>query len=511
MERKQYRAWNPDQQLLFPPAMRDWLPEDHLVYRFMDVIDVLDLSLITDDIHGKDPRGTRPFHPRMMLALLVYAYACGVYSSRKIAAATYDMIPFRVLTGDQHPHFTVINDFRARHLDALPDLFVQVLRLCGRAGLVDLEHVALDGSKVDANASKHKAMSHGRMEEEIERLDREVRELLARAERADAEEDEKYGNGRDAHEITGELARREKRLEAIRKAKAELEQEARGARMRKLRQIAGNQRSAAETEIDATERKRKLTRADNAEEEADRLAGEQGDCESEDDDSDPDAGFPSNQVPNTKNGTPTPKAQRNFTDPDSRIMKRGGSYLQGYNCQIVVDDAHQIILAEGVTNQAPDQEHLAPMMDRMLDNIGQSPKRLTADTGYMSEDNVVYCQNRGIDAFIAVGRKKHGSDVSGQEDNDQIFPDNEVWQAMRDKLKTDEGREVYRHRKHIVEPVFGHVKEARRFRRFSLRGIPKVRGEWTLVSLVHNLLKLVTASSADVTVRSGTVARLATA
>jgi len=493
MGHKKYRSWNLDQQLLFPPSMRDWLPEDHLVYRFMDVVDVLDLASITDDIHTKDPRGTRPYHPRMMLALLVYAYGCGIYSSRKISAATYDMIPFRVLTGDQHPHFTVINEFRTRHLRALPELFVQVFRLCGRAGLVDLEHVALDGSKVDANASKHKAMSHGRMEEEIERLDREVRELLARAEQADAEEDERYGQGRDAHEISGELARREDRLEAIRRAKAELEQEAREARIRKLRQIAENQRSAAKTETDATERKRKLTRADNAEEEADRLVGEQEDTEPDDDDSGLDAGLPSNQVPNTKKGTPTPKAQRSFTDPDSRIMKRGGSYLQGYNCQIVVDGAHQIILAEGVTNQAPDQEHLAPMMDRLLDNVGQFPKRLTADTGYMSEDNVVYCQDQGIDAYIAVGRKKHGSDACGQEDDGQVYQDNDVWRAMRDKLKTDNGREIYRHRKHIVEPVFGHVKEARRFRRFSLRGISKVRGEWTLVSLVHNLLKLVNA------------------
>jgi transposase len=493
MGRKKYRSWNPDQQLLFPPAMRDWLSEDHLVYRFMDVIDVLDLSSITDEIHEKDPRGTRPYHPGMMLALLVYAYACGIYSSRRIAAATYDMIPFRVLTGDQHPHFTVINEFRGRHLDALPDLFVQVLRLCGRAGLVDLEHVALDGSKVDANASKHKAMSHGRMEEEIERLGREVRELLARAEEADTEEDELYGPGRDAHEINEELARREKRLEVIRKAKAELEQEAREARIKKLDEIAETQRSAATTETDATERKRKLTRADNAEKEAQRLAAKHKDTQSEDDNSDPDDDLPSHQIPSTKEGAPTPKAQRNFTDPDSRIMVRGGGFMQAYNCQIVVDGAHQIIVAEGVTNQPPDQQHLIPMMNRLAANMGQTPWRLTADSGYMSEDNAAYCEAHGIDAYIAVDRKKHRQNATTTENDTWHYQDKEAWRAMRDKVKSDVGREVYRHRKHIVEPVFGHVKEARRFRRFSLRGISKVRGEWTLVSLVHNLLKLVNA------------------
>ncbi len=398
-----------------------------------------------------------------------------------------------MLTGDKHPHFTVINEFRSRHLDALPGLFVQVLRLCGRAGLVDLEHVALDGSKVDANASKHKAMSHGRMEEEIERLDREVRELLARAEQADAEEDERYGPGREAHEISGELSRREKRLEVIRKAKAELEEEAREARIKKLRQVAEAQRSAATTETDATERKRKLTRADNADKEAQRLAAKHKDTQSEDDDSGPDDDLPTHQVPSTREGKPTGKAQRNFTDPDSRIMVRGGGFVQAYNCQIVVDGVHQIILAEGVTNQGPDQEHLIPMMNRLVANIGQTPRRLTADSGYMSQDNAAYCEATGIDAYIAVDRKKHRQDDTTTENNAWHYQDKKLWRAMRDKLKTEEGQDVYRHRKQIVEPVFGNVKEVRRFRRFSLRGIAKVRGEWTLVSLVHNLLKLVNA------------------
>jgi transposase len=188
---KQYRPWNPDQLLLFLPAMRDALDEGHIVFRIMDVVSSLDISCITARIEQKDPRGTRPYHPRMMLCLLMYLYCSGIYSSRKIAAATYDIIPFRVLTGDQHPHFTIIKEFRLRHLDAFVDLFVQVLDLCGRAGLLSLEHVSLDGSKVEANASKHKAMSYGRMQTEIERLEREIREFSAKAERVDAEEAER--------------------------------------------------------------------------------------------------------------------------------------------------------------------------------------------------------------------------------------------------------------------------------------------------------------------------------
>jgi transposase len=235
MSNKQYRPWDPNQMVLFPPAMRDALDEGHIVFRVMDVVETLDISCVTDRVEERDPRGTRPYHPRMMLALLMYAYCSGIYSSRKIAAATYDIIPFRVLTGDQHPHFTVVNEFRLRHLDAFVDLFVQVLELCGRAGLLDLEHVSLDGSKVQANASKHKAMSYGRMGTEIERLEREIREFTAQAERIDAEEDKLYGKGKEAHEISEELERRFERLKRIAKAKEELEQEARRFRRFSLR------------------------------------------------------------------------------------------------------------------------------------------------------------------------------------------------------------------------------------------------------------------------------------
>ena len=473
--------------VLFPRAMKDALEEGHIVFRILDVVESLDISSVTDRMDERDPRGTRPYHPRMMLALLMYAYCCGIYSSRKIAAATYDVIPFRVLTGDQHPHFTVINEFRLRHLDAFVDLFVQVLRLCGRAGLLDLEHVSLDGSKVEANASKHKAMSYRRMEQEVERLEREIREFTAKAVGVDAEEDELCGKGGEAHEIRAELRRREERLKRIARAKRELEQEARRSREQELRERARRQRSRAETEDDPIERKRKRTRARKDQEEADRLAEDGGESGSDEGEHD----LLSHRVASTPTGRPRAEAQRNFTDPDSRIMKRGTTYLQGYNCQIAVDGANQVIVAEGVTNQAPDQEHLIPMMERVRRNTGGSPKRLTADAGYMSEENVEFCQRRDIDAYLAVSRAKHGSSRNGQPPPQE----KQAWRTMREKLSSQQGRQIYSRRKTIAEPVFGQAKQARGFRRFSLRGLQKVRGEWTLVCLCSNLLKLVNAAA----------------
>jgi len=474
--------------VLFPQAMRDALEEGHLVFRILDVVNALDISCVTDRMEERDPRGTRPYHPRMMLALLMYGYCCGIYSSRKMAAATYDMIPFRVLTGDQHPHFTVINEFRLRHLDGFVDLFVQVLRLCGRAGLLDLEHVSLDGTKVEANASKHKAMSYGRMEGEVERLKREIREYAAKAARVDAEEDERYGEGKEAHEIGEELRRREERIKRIAKAKQELGEEARRVREQELRQRAEKLHSGAEVEEDPIERKRKQTRARRNEEEADRLAGSESRPDSDEGGDDGEAELPSHRVATAPTGEPRPEAQRNFTDSDSRIMKRGATYLQGYNCQIAVDGVAQVILAEAVTNQAPDHEHLVPMMERVRHNTGRSPNTLSADAGYMSEDNVGFCASHGIDAYLAVGRDTHGR--GGQKEPHR--QEGGVWRAMREKLSSEPGRRIYSRREAIVEPVFGQAKEARRFRRFSLRGLRKVRREWTFVCLCSNVLKLVT-------------------
>jgi len=281
-------------------------------------------------------------------------------------------------------------------------------------------------------------------------------------------------------------------LEAIRKAKAELEREARQAKAEQLRERSEKQREGAETEEDPIERRRKLTRASRSEEEADRLAGRQSE---ESDFDDPDDDLPSHKVPTTRDGSPAPKAQRNFTDPDSRIMKRDGAFLQGYNCQIAVDGEHQIIVAEGVSNQAPDQEYLIPMLGRVKQNTGRQPGCLTADAGYMSEVGAAHCEKSEVDAYIAPSKQRHG------KHGDEAAPRDEsrVWLQMRAKLASEEGKRIYSRRKAIVEPVFGQIKEARRFRRFSLRGLGKVRGEWTLVSLCHNLLKLLTTQPAPAT------------
>ena len=485
--------------VLFPQAMRDSLDEGHIVFRIMDVVETLDITCITERLEEKESRGTKPYHPRMMLALLMYAYCSGIYSSRKIATATYDIIPFRVLTGDQHPHFTVINEFRLSYLESFVELFVQVLDLCGRAGLLDLEHVSLDGSKVEANASKHKAMSHGRMGSEIKRLEREIREFSEKAEEIDAEEDKLYGRGQEVHEISEELKRRHERLRRISQARRELEDEAREARVQVLRERAEEQRKKAETEFNPIEKKRKLTRAQKADDQADQLDTGEGDSDPGKDDEPPDEDLPSHRIATTPEGEPKPKAQRNFTDPDSRIMIRGGYYLQGYNCQIVVDEANQITLAAAVTNQAADQEHLIPMMNRVCRNTGKQPTRLSADAGYMSEDNARHCEAAGIEAYLSVGREKHLKTTDKTESAQEA----EAWSTMRAKLQTEEGREIYARRKVIVEPVFGHTKEARRFRHFSLRGKKKVRAEWTLVCLCGNLLKLVNSSAFQKQVAQG--------
>ena len=489
MAEKQYRPWNIDQQLLFPPSLRDWLPEDHVVYRVLEAVDVLDISAVTEEIEGKDPRGVRPYHPRMMVALLVYAYCSGVYSSRRIAAATYDSVPFRVLTGDEHPHFTVINEFRARNRSAVRDLALQVLRLCARAGLVDLEHVAVDGSKLEANASKHKAMSYKRMEQELKRLDGEFAKRLDIADQVDAEEDARYGAGRDAHELPDELKRRDARRKRIEQAKKELEQEAAQAREKLLRKRASELREKANTEADPVERKRKQTRARKADKQADKLAEQHSGDAGQPPQQDGQRHLPSHQVPTTPQGKPQPNAQRNFTDPDSRIMKRGGSYLQGYNCQCAVDEKNQIIVANAVTNQAPDQEHLIPVIEQVRQNLGQSPKHVTADAGYMSDENAAFCDSDGIDAYISVRRDRHGTIADTSADGGG--PDKAAWVKMRAKLDSDQGRRIYRRRKATVEPVFGQIKGARGFRHFLLRGLDQVRHEWELVCLCHNLLKLV--------------------
>lgn len=489
MSKKRYREWTLDQPYLLPPSLRDWLPEDHRVFRILEVVDELDLVDIIDEVDSRDARGTRPYHPRMMLALLIYAYSEGVYSSRRIARAAEERVPFRVLTANQAPHFTVINRFRDRHRGALPGLFAQLVMLCGRLGLVDFSHVSIDGTKLPANASKHKAMSYGRMEIELKRLKTEIRRLLERAEAEDAAEDAEYGEGVDIDELPAELKRREDRIARIKEAMAELEAEARETKAQELREQAERQRGKAATESDPVERKRKMTRAKCAAEKADRLDPEPN---SEEDD-EVQTQLPMHRVETTKDGAPTERAQRNFTDPESRIMCRNKEFIQGYNAQTAVDARHQVIVAVGVSNQAPDQEHLLPMLERVKEIAGRTPDVLTADAGYMSSENALYCEEEGIDAYIATSRKRSPKKHLSIDDNQQARPPE--WQAMDEKLRSDQGRRIYARRKTITEPVFGQIREARGLRRFSLRGLIKVEAEWILVAISHNILKMVSAAA----------------
>ena len=367
---KEYRPWSPEQSYLLPPSPSDWLPEGHLAYFLLELVQELDLGPIEAAIQSKDHRGTRPYSPRMMTALILYAYSVGIYSSRRIERGTYEDVALRVLAGGEHPHFSTVSDFRLQHRGALAGFFREVLTLCRRAGLVSLGHVSLDGTKVQANASKHKAMSYSRMKDEEKRLTAEVEAMLFRAEDVDREEDERYGMGQRPEDLPPELHRREARLRLIREAKAALEKEAKAVRAAELRGLAQVQHEHAQTAPNPAARQRAETRARKLEVHVRKLFDD-------DDTTPPTAGSPTDvphhRVTATTEGRPAPKAQRNFTDPDSRIMVSNGAYLQAYNAQIVVDEQTQVIVAEAVGNQAPDAEYLRPLLQRTRENCGEAP------------------------------------------------------------------------------------------------------------------------------------------
>jgi transposase len=451
---KVFRAYEPRQSYLLPPSPLDWLPEGHLAYFILDVVDELDLSPIFAH-HERELRGKPPHHPRVMVALLLYGYCTGVTSSRQIERRTHEDVAFRVLSGGTHPDHVRISEFRRIHLAVLSALFLQVLRLCQKAGMVKLGHVSLDGTKMKASASKHKAMSYARMQQQEAALAAKVKDLLAVAERIDAGEDAQYGAGVRGDELPAELQRAETRLARIREAKAALEADAKAAR-----------------------------EADKKKEDDDGSGGSDAGGGA----SGGGSALPSHRVPSRADGMPTDKAQRNFVDPESRIMKTGDGFVQGYNAQIVVDEAHQIIVAQALSNQSPDAEYLLPLMEQASANCGAVPTKMSADAGYFSEANVEGASDLGVDVYIATGRLKHGQSppsVRGRPRGD-LTPK----QRMARKLATQRGAKVYRRRKVIVEPVFGQIKHARGFRQLQLRGRTKARGEWSLICLGHNLCKL---------------------
>lgn len=435
-----FRPYSLDQGYLLPQAPREWLPEGHLALFLQDTVGVLDLSPILDRYAGG--RGPQGYHPRMLLTVLVYGYCTGVYSSRKIAAHCETDVAFRVLTAGQFPDFRTLSDFRKNHLPAFEHLFLEVLRLCREAGLVRLGHLSLDGSKYQANASKHKAMSYRRIQEEEPRLEAEIRELLERAEAVDAAEDVEQGPDRRGDELPEELRRREGRLAKIEEAKRRLEDRARA----RVRERAEGQGKAPEQVAAAV------------------VAA-----------------------------APLPREQSNFTDPDSRIMKTRNGWIQGYNGQIMVNEAG-VILAQEVSAHHADSARLVPMLDQLqanLEAVGlpeecRKPQIFTADAGYCSEANIAEMASRQIDAYIATGRERHrrgGVDPLGH-------PRTPLRASMRAKLQAEQGRAIYALRKCMTEPVHGLTKQARGFRQFLLRGLDKVSGEFTLVNMGHNLLKL---------------------
>jgi transposase len=441
-----FRPYTLDQRLLLPPDLREWLPEGDLALFLSDVVDQLDLTAISRAYDRADGRGQPPYDPRMMVTLLLYGYCTGVASSRKIERATYRDVAFRVLAGDQHPDHDSIAAFRQRHLPALAELFVQVLRLCQHAGLVRVGHVALDGTKLKANASKHKAMSYARMAETEARLQREVQALLDRAAQVDAAEDAQYGPGHRGDELPAELARRASRLQKIRAAKAALEHAAR-------------ERATAEAAAAEVKQAARAQRVGSAK------------------------GAPV-KVPDPAQARPDPSEQRNFTDPESRIMKDNASkeFVQGYNAQLAVDAHAHVIVACDVTQAAPDVGHFVPLLTQIARNTGQAPAIVTADTGYFSEANLTAPEIGATDCYVPPDRPR------GEPRRNR--PRHPVSAQMRAKLQTAAGRAIYARRKTLPEPVFGQIKQARGFRRFWLRGVRKVRAEWTLICLTHNLLKL---------------------
>jgi transposase len=431
-----FLPYEPNQDFLLPPSLSEWLPENHLAYFVSETIDRLNLQKFYERYEG-DGRRNQPYNPTMMVKVLIYGYATGVFSSRKIERRLYEDIAFRFLAAGNFPAHRTICDFRAGHLPEFIDLFVQVAQLARELGLAKLGTIALDGSKVHANANKHKSMSYGRIKQQEQELKQQIEALLKRARTVDAEEDARLGANQTDEDLPAELKRRQDRLAKIEAAKKRIE--ARQAQ-------------------------------------ADRERGRHPNDEQRPGDG---AGRPFKHP----FGVPDDKAQDNFTDPESRIMKRGGSYEQSYNAQAAVDAENQLIVASGLTNNAADNGQLLPMVEALQNNLGELPERVVSDAGYRSEEGFLALEDKGIEGLIALGRegKKQGTIDA------KVYP---ASARMAERLGTLEGKAHYRRRKAIVEPVFGWIKHVLGFRQFSLRGLTKALGEWNLVCLAVDLRRM---------------------
>ena len=424
-----YLPYEPQQMLLLPEALQDWLPEGHLAHFISDTVDTLELSAFHAHYDKDGPRN-QPFHPAMMVKVLLYGYATGVFSSRKIARKLHEDVAFRVLAAGNFPAHRTIREFRAFHLKELSELFVQVVRLAREMGLVKLGTIAVDGTKLKANASRHKAMSYGHMLKAEAELKAQIEALLKRAQQADEAE-----KNEPELDIPAEIARREQRLAAINEARRRLEQRQREAELERGR----------------------------------------------DPDDKPRGGRYKREF-----GVPEDKAQDNFTDPDSRIMKRaGGGFDASYNAQTAVDETAHIIVAAELTNCSSDAGELPVMLQAVKNNLGVLPEQALADTGYKAEAVFERLTGNGCDLVVAVGREgKRPLRFDPQRSPHTA--------AMAAKLQTDEGRAAYRRRKWIAEPPNGWIKNVLGFRQFSLRGLHRVQAEWKLACMALNLRRMAT-------------------
>jgi transposase len=462
--RKTFRAWKPYDYVHQGVSPSDVLPEGDLVFFLLETVPQLNLSTMYA-YYERERRGAPPFDVAMMVTLLLYSYAVGVFSSRKIAAACERNLAFLAIVGADRPDFRTISDFRKIHLEPLSELFVQVLQIAGMAGLVKLGNIAIDGSKFKANASRHKAMSYGYMKKEVIRLREEIAKLLRQAQQTDAEQDATLGSRR-GDELPDELKRRKDRLAVIEEAMKRLE-------------------GAAREEADA-ERERRAQADAQREANGQKRRGHE---------------------PKPVSDEPADKAQTNFTDPEAKIMKTGAkNFDYCVNAQAAVDEEHQIIVGAEVTNQANDKQQAVPLAEAVLRNIEAAgielpkeddapdakPKKIpaTLDSGYFSENNVKDLEDLGFDPHIATGRQKHNTPQSTNVDAAPPPDGATAKEKMTHKLRTTAGRICYAKRKHIVEPVFGQMKHVRGFRQFLLRGLKNVAGEWKLLCLTHNLLKI---------------------
>ena len=432
-----------NQGLLFPPSPRDWLPDDHLVWFVSDTVDQLDLDSFLER-YRTCGKGEQAYPPRVMLKILLYAYSAGIFSSRKIAAGLETDVALRVLGAGLFPDFRTICRFRNRHKKDFSQIFLQVVQIAQASGLVKLGTLAIDGSKIKANASKHRAMSYDRMKQEEKRLRRQIWKIVAASKRQDTLEDEEFGPDFRGDELPVELARRETRLATIRAVKKHLEE-------------------------------RKAQEAREQDERKARRAEEEG-------------REPPKERPKLRKhpkGKPRAKDQENFTDRDSRIMcMEPGNFVQSYNAQIAVDADEQIIVGAWVSQSPADAHNLLPTVEQVEKNTGRKPRRVLADAGYKSEDELRRLRARGIDGYVSVGREgKNGTKIVSE------LPET---RAMKRKLGTKRGRATYKKRKHVVEPVFGWIKSVVGFRQFSLRGIEKVSAEWDLVCSATNLRRMAT-------------------